>query len=84
MLPPSRAELERRLRGRGTDSEAVIARRLRDAVADMGHHDEFEYVIVNTDFELAVADLLRIVAGDAEDLVGGRASLAPLLRDLIG
>lgn len=84
VLPPSRAELERRLRGRGTDSEAVIARRLRDAVADMGHHDEFEYVIVNTDFELAVADLLRIVAGDAEDLVGGRASLAPLLRDLIG
>ncbi len=84
VLPPSRAELERRLRGRGTDSESVIARRLHDAVADMGHHDEFEYVIVNQDFERAVSDLLRIVAGDAEDLAGDRASLAPLLRDLLG
>ena len=83
VLPPSRAELERRLRGRGTDSESVIERRLRDAVADMRHHDEFEYVIVNQDFDQAVADLLRIVAGSAEDLAGGRASLDPLLRDLL-
>ena len=83
VLPPSRAELERRLRGRGTDSESVIERRLRDAVADMRHHDEFEYVIVNQDFDQAVADLLRIVAGNAEDLAGGRASLDPLLRDLL-
>lgn len=84
VLPPSRAELERRLRGRGTDSESVIERRLRDAVADMTHHDEFEYVIVNQDFDQAVADLLRIVAGNAEDLAGGRASLDPLLHDLLG
>jgi guanylate kinase len=84
VLPPSRAELERRLRGRGTDSESVIARRLSDAVADMGHHDEFEYVIVNQDFDRALSDLLRIVAGDAEDLAGNRAPLAPLLRDLLG
>jgi len=83
VLPPSWAELERRLQSRGTDSAVVIARRLRDAVADMGHHDEFEYVIVNENFEPAVADLLRIVAGDAEDLAGGRAALAPLLRDLL-
>ena len=84
VLPPSRAELERRLRGRGTDSEAVIARRLRDAVADMGHHNEFEYVVVNEDFERAVTDLLRIIAGEASDLVADRASLASLLRDLLG
>jgi guanylate kinase len=56
---------------------------LRDAVADMKHHDEFDYVIVNQVFDQAVSDLLRIVAGDAEDLAGGRASLAPLLRDLL-
>lgn len=84
VLPPSRAELERRLRGRGTDSEAVIARRLRDAVADMSHHDEFEYVLVNVDFEQAVGDLRRIIAGDSSDLAADRASLAPLLRDLLG
>jgi guanylate kinase len=83
VLPPSRAELERRLRGRGTDSETVIARRLRDAVADMGHHNEFEYVIVNEDFEGAVSDLLRVIAGNAADLVGNRSALEPLLRDLL-
>ena len=84
VLPPSRAELERRLRGRGTDSEAVIARRLSDAVADMGHHAEFDYVIVNDDFERAVEDLRRIIAGPAQDLAGKRAALAPLLKDLLG
>jgi guanylate kinase len=84
VLPPSRAELERRLRGRGTDSEAVIARRLRDAVADMEHHGEFDYVIVNDDFERAVADLRRIIAGQATDLSGKRAALAALLPALLG
>jgi len=61
----------------------VIARRLSDAVNDMGHHDEFDYVIVNQDFDRAVSDLLSVVAGDAQDLSGGRASLAPLLSDLL-
>ena len=84
VLPPSRVELERRLRGRGTDSEAVIARRLQDAVTDMGHHDEFDYVIVNEDFARAVSDLRRIVAGDGADLAARRPALAPLLRDLLG
>ena len=83
VLPPSRAELERRLRGRGTDDAQVIARRLRDAVDDMRHHDEFDYVIVNDDFERAVADLQRVVAGDAADLAGGRAALGPLLHGLL-
>ena len=69
VLPPSRAELERRLRGRGTDDATVIARRLRDAVDDMSHYGEFDYVIVNDDFERAVADLRRIVGGPAADLV---------------
>lgn len=63
ILPPSRAELERRLRGRGTDSEEVIRRRLSDAAADMTHWEEFDYVVVNDDFDRAVADLQDIVAG---------------------
>src|SRR6267142_2312091 len=50
ILPPSRAELERRLRTRATDDEAVIARRLRDAATDMSHWAEFDYVVVNDDF----------------------------------
>src|SRR6185503_11322961 len=63
ILPPSRRELEVRLRNRKTDSEQVIERRLRDAVADMSHFDEFDYVIVNNDFETAVAELLAILRG---------------------
>ncbi|MFM8480997.1 MAG: guanylate kinase [Gammaproteobacteria bacterium] len=84
VLPPSRAELERRLRGRGTDDATVIARRLRDAVDDMSHYGEFDYVIVNDDFERAVADLRHIIAGPADDLLASRPALEPLLAELLG
>jgi guanylate kinase len=63
ILPPSVAELERRLRGRNTDSEAVIARRLEDAVGDMTHWDEFDHLIVNDDFDAALERLTAVVAG---------------------
>jgi guanylate kinase len=63
ILPPSRAELERRLRGRGTDSEDVIQRRLRDAATDMTHWTDFDYVVVNDDFTRALGDLQAIVRG---------------------
>ena len=66
ILPPSRAELERRLRGRGTDDESVIARRLADAVSDMGHWRDFDYVVINDDAEAAVGELVRILAGAGE------------------
>lgn len=64
ILPPSRNELERRLRGRRTDSEYVIRRRLRDALGDMSHWDEFDYCIVNDDLDVAVDELDAIFAGD--------------------
>ena len=63
ILPPSVQELERRLRGRETDSEAVIRRRLADAVADMSHWPEFGHVVVNDDFGEAAAALSAIVRG---------------------
>jgi guanylate kinase len=66
ILPPSRAELERRLRGRGTDSEAVIERRLGQALDDMGHWPEFHYVVVNDALDAAVAALRAIIAGHGE------------------
>jgi len=83
ILPPSRAELETRLRNRKTDSEQVIERRLRDAVADMSHFDEFDYVIVNNDFETAVAELLAILRGGGGEFTAKRPGLAPLLADLL-
>jgi guanylate kinase len=84
ILPPSRAELETRLRNRKTDSDQVIERRLRDAVADMSHYAEFDYVIVNDDFEAAVAQLLAILRGGGAEYGAKRPDLAPLLADLLG
>jgi len=84
ILPPSRAALAARLAARGTDSAEVIARRLRDAVADMSHYDEFDYVVVNDEFARAVEDLRRIVAGQGEDLRRDRPELKPLLAQLLG
>ncbi len=63
ILPPSRAALEERLRKRQTDSEAVIARRLGDAVGDMSHYSEFGYVVVNADFDTALGQLECILGG---------------------
>ena len=63
ILPPSVAELERRLRGRKTDAEAVIQRRLNDALSDMTHWDEFDHVIVNDDFDAALDRLAAVIAG---------------------
>lgn len=66
ILPPSREELERRLRGRGQDSDEIIARRMRDAVSEMRHYDEFDYVVVNDDFDAALEDLKCILRGEPE------------------
>jgi guanylate kinase len=61
ILPPSTAELERRLRARGKDADEAIRRRLAAAEAEMSHAGEFDYVIINNDFEEARRDLAAIV-----------------------
>ncbi len=61
ILPPSIAELERRMRRRGHDSDEVIMRRLAVAAAEMSHAAEFEYVIINNDFDEALRDLIAVV-----------------------
>jgi len=83
ILPPSRAELERRLRARRTDDEPVIARRLRDSVLDMGHWREFDYVIVNERFDDALAALERIVDREGEAFAAGRPEVAALAAGLL-
>ena len=60
ILPPSRKELERRLRGRGTDSDEVIANRLAQSCADMTHYHKFDYIVINDDFEDSVDSLKSI------------------------
>ena len=66
ILPPSLEELERRLRGRSTDSQEVIRRRLDDALNDMSHWGEFDYAVINEDFDKALHDLRSVLAGGGE------------------
>jgi guanylate kinase len=64
ILPPSPEVLESRLRGRGQDSEAVVARRLAAAREEISHVSEYEYVIINDDFNRAAQDLRSIVRAE--------------------
>ena len=61
ILPPSREQLEQRLRARGTDDETVIARRMRDADREMSHFHDAEYLVINDNFEQALFDLEAII-----------------------
>jgi len=84
ILPPSRAELERRLRTRASDSEQVIRRRLADARRDLEHAAEFDYVVINDDFASALAELRAIIdarrSGHAAPARDHSALLAQLLK----
>jgi len=60
ILPPSRAALRERLTGRGQDSEEVVDRRMQDAVSEMSHYDEYDYLIFNDEFERAVSELQAV------------------------
>jgi len=84
ILPPSQDELARRLRGRETDSEEVIMRRLSDSISDMSHFSEFDFVVVNDKFDNAVNDLSDILTGNGEHLVTARSELTLLVSDLLG
>jgi guanylate kinase len=61
ILPPSRAELERRLRGRGSDTAAVIEQRLRNSREEIAHAHEFDFILINDVFDDALTDLQSIV-----------------------
>ena len=61
ILPPSIEELERRMRSRGQDAEAVIRRRLDNARGEMDHAGEFDYAIINKDFQTALRKLADII-----------------------
>jgi guanylate kinase len=64
LLPPSLAELERRLRARGHDSEAVIRRRMENAREELLHAPEFDYAIINAEFDVARRDLKAIIRSE--------------------
>ncbi len=82
ILPPSMAELERRLHARGTDSDSVIADRMARAAGEISHWPEYDYVLVNRDTAECLGEVRAIVA--AERLKRGRqVGMVPFVRDLV-
>lgn len=83
ILPPSREALEARLRKRGTDPEEVIRRRLDEARAEIGHCPEFDFAVINQDFDQALAELRRVMAGGNGALAADRAEIRSLVDRLL-
>jgi len=83
ILPPSREELHSRLTGRGQDSEETIERRMRDAVSEMSHYNEFDYIIINDDFELALEQLRSVVLARRQRAAAQTQIHADLLKNLL-
>ncbi|ARR50438.1 guanylate kinase [Photobacterium damselae subsp. damselae] len=85
ILPPSKEELERRLNARGQDSSDVIAGRMQEARSEISHYDEYDYVIVNDDFDVALIDFKAIIRAErlkqAKQAAKYKSMLAALLAD---
>lgn len=83
ILPPSRTSLEQRLRGRAQDAPEVIETRMQQAVDEMSHWDEFEFVIFNDDFETALTDLRAVLMGQRLRCERQGARHRALIRSLL-
>ena len=81
ILPPSREALRERLTNRKQDSGEVIDRRMREAVSEMSHYREFDYLVVNDEFAAALADLQAILRGTPERARAVRIDVQRLLTD---
>ncbi|MCK5830335.1 MAG: guanylate kinase [Methylococcales bacterium] len=83
ILPPSIEILQQRLESRDQDSKEIIARRMRDAVEEMSHYDEFDYLIVNDDFKQALIEIKHIIFSHRLEKNRQLSTLTPLLSRLI-
>lgn len=83
ILPPSRAALQERLRNRDQDSEEVIASRMALATAEMSHYVEYDYIVINDDFQIALDELKAVIAGNRLTLARQQAAYKPLLAALL-
>lgn len=83
ILPPSTEVLRERLQGRGQDSKAVIDRRMQDAVTEMSHYAEYNYLVVNDDFSHALTELKSIILANRLTIEYQQQNLSGLLIDLL-
>jgi guanylate kinase len=83
ILPPSRACLEERLRGRGQDDEAVIEQRMQEAKSEISHYVDAQWIIINDDFEQALTELKSIILTQRLKACSQQQKYASLLVDLL-
>jgi guanylate kinase len=83
ILPPSRNELQVRLQGRGQDSADIINRRMKDAITEMSHYNEFDYLVINDDFQQALTQLRAILTARRQLRECVVQQHPELLRDLL-
>lgn len=83
ILPPSLSTLEQRLRQRGLDSEDVIAQRLAGAQEEISHYGEYDYLVVNDNFDQALKELEAIIQASRLHQEKQQQNLAPLLKTLL-
>jgi guanylate kinase len=83
ILPPSISALEERLTDRGQDDQSIIDRRMQDAVSEMQHFNEFDYLVINDDFNVALNDLAHIIYTQRLSLTQQTQQHQDLLKQLI-
>jgi guanylate kinase len=83
IMPPSQEALQQRLQDRGQDDDEVIARRMRDAVSEMSHYDEYDYLVINDVFQEALDELVLIMRSGQLRLIPQIGHHAALLADLL-
>jgi len=83
VLPPSQADLEARLSGRGQDDPATIQRRMADAMSEMSHYAEYDYLVINDVFDEALAELVAILTANRLKTPRQSATYSSLISDLL-
>lgn len=83
ILPPSREELESRLNKRGQDSAEVIANRMAQAQSEMSHYDEYDFVLINDDFDQTLQAFEQIVLAHRQQLANQQSKFANLITELL-
>jgi guanylate kinase len=83
ILPPSVAELEKRLNGRGTDSAETIAKRMQQAHSEISHVTEYDYVLINDDFQQCLQQFAAVVLGQRLTLAKQQQKQAALFASLL-
>lgn len=83
ILPPSKEALQQRLDSRGQDDEEVIDKRMQAAKSEMSHFDEYDYLVINDDFDTALSELKSILVAERQKLSRQKQKFAHLLGNLL-